>query len=68
MFYLLESVGERRARKERDIKTLFQSLTIQERMSFMEAYEAVGFHFYLTAGQIRDILAGRKQKCGKPAQ
>ena len=68
MFYLLESVEERRARKERDIKTLFQALTIQEGMSFMEAYEAVGFHFYLTAGQIRDILAGRKQKCGKPAQ
>ena len=68
MFYLLESVEERRARKVRDIKTLFQSLTIQEGMSFMEAYEAVGFHFYLSAGQIRDILTGRKQKCGKPAQ
>ena len=68
MYYQLESVEERRARKVRDIKTLFQSLTLQEGMSFMEAYEAVGFHFYLSAGQVRDILTGRKQKCGKPAQ
>ena len=67
-YYELESTEERRARKERDIKQLFQQLTIKEGMPFMEAYEAVGYYFYLTAGQIRDILAGRKQKCGKPAQ
>ena len=29
-------------------------------MPFMEAYEAVGYEFYLSAGQIRDILAHRK--------
>ena len=67
-YYQLESVEERRARKERDIKTLFHSLTIQEGLPFMEAYEAVGYHFYLTAGQIRAIVTNRKQKCGKSAQ
>ena len=59
MYYQLESTAERKARKHNDIKTLFQKLTIEENMPFMEAYEAVGYHFYLSAGQIRDILAGR---------
>jgi len=67
-YYQLESVAERRARKERDIKALFQYLTIKEGMPFMEAYEAVGYQFYLSAGQIRDILSRRSEKCGKPAQ
>ena len=40
-YYQLESVAERRARKERDIKALFQYLTIKEGMPFMETYEAV---------------------------
>lgn len=66
--YELESTAERRARRNNDIKTLFYQLTIDENLSFMEAYEAVGYVFYLSAGQIRDILAHRKQKCGKPAQ
>jgi len=66
--YQLESVAERRARKERDIKALFQYLTIEEHMPFMEAYEAVGYQFYLSAGQIRDILSRRSEKCGKSAQ
>ena len=66
--YYLESTAERRARRDNDIKALFQQLTIQENLPFMEAYEAVGYQFYLSAGQIRDILAHRKQKCGKPAQ
>ena len=68
MYYLLESTAERRARRNNDIKTLFYKLTIEEGFSFMDAYEAVGYQFYLSAGQIRDILAHRKQKCGKPAQ
>ena len=68
MFYQLESTAERRTRRNNDIKHLFQQLTIRESMSFMDAYEAVGYHFYLSASQIRDILAHRKQKCGKPAQ
>ena len=67
-YYQLESTAERRARKKRDIKALFLHLTIEENMSFMDAYEAVGYQFYLTASQIRDILAGRREKCGKPAQ
>ena len=66
--YFLESTAERRARRDNDIKALFQQLTIQENLPFMEAYEAVEYQFYLSAGQIRDILAHRKQKCGKPAQ
>jgi hypothetical protein len=67
-YYELESTAERRTRRNNDIKHLFQQLTIEEGMSFMEAYEAVGYVFYLSAGQIRDILAHRKQKCGKSAQ
>ncbi|MEE0952007.1 MAG: hypothetical protein U0L62_07375 [Paludibacteraceae bacterium] len=58
--YQLESTAERKARRNNDIKTMFQYLTIQQNMPFMEAYEVVGYHFYLSAGQIRDILAGRK--------
>jgi len=66
--YELESTAERRTRRDNDIKQLFYQLTIEENMSFMEAYEAVGYVFYLSSGQIRDILARRKQKCGKSAQ
>ena len=58
--YQLESTAERKARRNKDIKTMFQHLTIQQNMPFMQAYEVVGYHFYLSAGQIRDILAGRK--------
>lgn len=58
--YQLESTAERKARRNKDIKTMFQHLTIPKNMPFMEAYEVVGYHFYLSAGQIRDILAGRK--------
>ena len=68
MLYKIESTAERRARRNNDIKKLFYQLTIEECLPFMEAYEAVGYVFYLSAGQIRDILAHRKQKCGKPAQ
>lgn len=59
MYYFLESTAERRARRNSDIKTLFQQLTIEEGMSFMEAYEAVGYRFYLSAEQIRQIIARR---------
>ena len=68
MYYELESTAERRTRRNNDIKTLFFKLTIEEGFSFMDAYEAVGYHFYLSASQIRDILARRNRKCGKPAQ
>ena len=64
VYYQLESVAERRARKERDIKALFQYLTLQEGMPFMEAYEAVGYQFYEQADAIRRILAP-KIKSGK---
>ena len=62
MYYELESTAERRARRNRkhqNIKTLFFQLTIEEGISFMEAYEAVGYAFYLSSEQIRQIIAGR---------
>jgi len=43
-------------RRNNDIKTLFQQLTIRENMSFMEAYEAVGYVFYLSADHVQKIL------------
>lgn len=55
--YQLESVAERRARKKSDIKKEFQRLVIDEGMSCMEAYEAVGYKFYEQADAIRRILA-----------
>ena len=59
MYYILESTAERRTRRNRDIKALFQQLVVEEGFSCMEAYEAVGYHFYLSAEQIRQIIAGR---------
>ena len=59
MYYELESTAERRARRNNDIKTLFFQLTIEEGFSFMDAYEAVGYAFYLSSEQIRQIIAGR---------
>ena len=59
MYYELESTAERRARRNNDIKTLFFQLTIEEGFSFMDAYEAVGYPFYLSSEQIRQIIAGR---------
>ena len=57
--YQLESTAERKARRNKDIKTMFQQLTIQQNMPFMQAYEVVGYHFYLSSEQIRQIIAGR---------
>ena len=54
--YQLESTAERKARKNKDIKTMFQYLTIQQNMPFMQAYEIVGYHFYESADHIRRIL------------
>jgi hypothetical protein len=62
----LESTAERRARRDRDIKTLFQQLVVEEGFLFMDAYEIVGYHFYLSSGQIRDILAHRCKSAEKP--
>ena len=57
IYYQHESQAERKARRNRNIKTLFQHLTIEDHMSFMEAYEAVGYCFYVSACEIRRILA-----------
>ena len=54
--YILESTTERRTRRDNDIKTLFHQLTIRENLSFMEAYEAVGYVFYLSADHVQKIL------------
>ena len=61
LFYQLESTAERRTRRNNDIKHLFQQLTIEEHLSFMEAYEAVGYVFYLSAAEIRRILATKSK-------
>ena len=55
-YYKLESAEERRARRENDIKTMFQQLTIAEGLPFMEAYEAVGYHFYISSDHVQKIL------------
>ena len=56
-YYQLESTDERRARRNNDIKALFQNLVVNEKMPCMEAYEAVGYQFYEQADAIRKILA-----------
>ena len=63
IYYELESSEERKARRNKSIKALFQQLVIKENMSYMEAYEAVGYQFYLSAVQIRAVLSGLNKKC-----
>lgn len=53
----LESTAERRTRRNNDIKMFFHYLVINRHMSCMDAYELVGYHFYLSASEIRRILA-----------
>lgn len=55
-YYELESTAERRARRNKDIKALFLHLVVEEGFSFMDAYEAVGYHFYESCDNIRRIL------------
>ena len=52
----MESTVERRSRRNRDIKALFQHLVVEEGFSFMDAYEIVGYEFYESADNIRKIL------------
>ena len=54
-----ELQAQRRARKVQDIKTMFQQLTNQG-VPNMEAYERVGWYFYLSETEIRHIIAGRR--------
>lgn len=61
----LESAQERRNRRNKDIKTLFQQLVIEQNMRCMDAYEVVGYHFYLSAMEIRRIIATLNKKCAK---
>ena len=53
---LLESTAERRARRNKDIKTYFQHLAVDRHMPCMDAYEVVGYQFYESAERIRKIL------------
>lgn len=64
MNYQHESAAERKEREKRDIKDMFQHLVINEKMSCMEAYEAVGYRFYKQADAIRKILSSMN-KSGK---
>ena len=61
----LESAQERRNRRNKDIKNLFQQLVIDQNMPCMDAYEVVGYHFYLSAMEIRRIIALQNKKCSK---
>ena len=54
-----EIQAQRRARKVADIKEMFYRLT-QQGVPNMEAYERVGWHFYLSETEIRHIIAGRR--------
>lgn len=61
----LESTAERRARRNKDIQTMFYQLTRHGNMPNMVAYELVGYHFYLSAMEIRRIIASLDKKCSK---
>lgn len=54
-----EDQAQRRARKVHDIKQMFYQLTRQG-VPNMEAYEQVGYCFYLSEAEIRHIIAGRR--------
>lgn len=53
---LYESTAERRVRRNKDIKLFFQYLVVNRHMSCMDAYEVVGYHFYISADHVQKIL------------
>ncbi len=62
-----EDQAERRLRKVNDIKAMFwkrcseeEKKDPKERMIIMEIYDEVGYCFYLSADEIRHIIAGRR--------
>ena len=62
-----EEQAQRHARKIADIKTMFYRRMAEEgkkrrdeRMKTMDIYEEVGYAFYLSATEIREIIAGRR--------
>ena len=62
-----EDQAERRLRKVDDIKAMFWKRSAEEekkpkeeRMSLMEIYDEVGYAFYLSPTEIREIIAGRR--------
>ena len=55
-----EDQAERRLRKVNAIKAMFYQLTQHGGMPNMEAYEQVGYHFYISATEVRHIIAGRR--------
>lgn len=68
MFYKPEDSAERRERRDRAIKALFQQLVINENMPVMEAYEAVGYVFYLSERQVRKIIMSLNKKWNRRPQ
>ena len=44
---------------------MFYQLTRHGNMPNMVAYELVGYHFYLSAMEIRRIIASLDKKCSK---
>jgi len=52
----LESTAERRTRRNSDIKMFFQYLVLERHLSCMDAYEVVGYHFYISADHVQKIL------------
>ena len=62
-----ENQAQRRARKVNDIKGMFyrrlaeeDKKPMDERMNLMDLYEEVAYPFYLSATEIRHIIAGRR--------
>ncbi|MBR1473219.1 MAG: hypothetical protein IJ602_03045 [Paludibacteraceae bacterium] len=58
-----ESTQERRNRRNKDIKAMFQELCINQNVPCMEAYEIVGYYFYLSAMEVRRIIANANKNC-----
>jgi len=62
-----EDQAERRLRKVNDIKAMFWKRLAEEnkkppkeRLGRMDIYEEVGYLFYMSATEIREIIAGRR--------
>jgi len=62
-----ELQAQRRARKVKDIQSMFNRRLAEEnkkpkedRLKTMDLYEEVAYHFYLSSTEIRHIIAGRR--------
>ncbi|MBR6492778.1 MAG: hypothetical protein IKT13_02475 [Paludibacteraceae bacterium] len=62
-----EDQAQRRARKVADIKGKFYQRMAEEnakpkdeRMKIMDLYDEIGYAFYMSGTEIREIIAGRR--------